>query len=101
MAQKEMVTGLTNMKQGPPYEQCVVAKQTKSSFPSGTARRASSCLQLIHMDLCGPMSEESLGDNKYFFLLVDDYSKWCWVYFLKNKSEAFQKFQNFHTLVER
>lgn len=37
------------------------------------------------MDLCGPMSVNSLGDNKYFYLIVDDYSMWCWVYFLKSR----------------
>lgn len=48
-----------------------------------------------------PMSEASLGENKYFFLLVDDFSRWSWVYFLKNKSEALQQFKNFHILIER
>lgn len=53
------------------------------------------------MDLCGPMSEESVGGNKYFYLLMDDYSMWCRVYFINNKSEVFEKFQAFHALVER
>lgn len=53
------------------------------------------------MDLCGPMSEESLGANKYFFLLFDDYSRWFLVYFLRNKSKAFQKFLVFHAIVEK
>lgn len=48
-----------------------------------------------------PMSEASLGENKYFFLLVDDFSRWSWVYFLKNKSEALQQFKNFHILIKR
>lgn len=37
----------------------------------------------------------------YFYLLVDDYSIWCSVYFIKNKFEAFAKFQSFHALMER
>lgn len=78
-----------------------MAKQVRNTFPSGISRRASSCLQLIHMDLCGPMSEESLGGNMYFYLFVDYYSRWCWVFFLKNKSESFEKFENFHSLMER
>lgn len=101
MAQKNMVTGMANVKHAPPCEHCVVSKQTRTSFPSGMSRRASSCLQLVHIDLCGPMSEVSLGNNKYFFLIVDDYSRWCWVYFLKCKFEAFHHFKLFHAMVER
>lgn len=37
----------------------------------------------------------------YFLLLIDDFSRKCWVYFLKNKGEAFEHFQKFHALVER
>lgn len=47
------------------------------------------------------MSEESLRGNRYFNLLIDDHSKWSWVFFTKNKSEAFGKFQDFHAIVER
>lgn len=68
-----MVVGIPERKQDTPSEDCVLAKQSKASFPVGVTRRGSSCLQLVHMDLYGPMSEESLSADKYFFLLVDDY----------------------------
>lgn len=40
------------------------------------------------------------GGNKYLFLLVDDYSRKMWVYFLKNKDETFNAFKKFLALVE-
>lgn len=67
MAQKEMVTGLSDVKLDLQCEHCVVSKQVRASFPSGRSQKTSSCLQLVHMDLCGPMSEDSLGKKKVFF----------------------------------
>ena len=46
------------------------------------------------------MKTPSLNGSKYFFLIVDDYIRISWVYFLKEKLEAFQKFVEFQALVE-
>lgn len=92
MAHKKIVRGMPELKKKIQCEECVMTKQARTPFPSGVARRASECLELVHMDLCGPMSEDTLGGNRYFYLLVDDYSRWCTVYFIKNKSEASAKF---------
>ncbi|XP_077228618.1 uncharacterized protein LOC143861606 [Tasmannia lanceolata] len=62
--------------------------------------RAYKPLMLIHADICGPMQTLSLSVNKYFILFVDDYSKMTWVYFLKQKDEAFSIFKQFKALVE-
>jgi transposase InsO family protein len=56
-------------------------------------------LQLVHSDAYGPL-ETSLGGCKYFLLFIDDFSRITWVYFLKQKSEVFEKFKIFHKLVE-
>lgn len=102
MTQRKMVFGLPKLNLKSQCEDCAVSKQTRSSFSNkGVSRRDTSVLQLVHMDLYGPMSEQSLGANKFFFLLVDDFSRFCWVYLLKSKSEAFQDFLNFNALVER
>lgn len=53
------------------------------------------------MDICEPMSMISLGGNRYFLILIDDFSRKCWVYFLKNKGEAFDIFRKFHVMDER
>ncbi|KAL4291703.1 hypothetical protein GQ457_14G023770 [Hibiscus cannabinus] len=76
-------------------EVCQKGKQTKLSFPVNQAWRASEKLQLVHTDLCGPMRISSLNGSRYFLIFIDDFSRWCWVFFLKQKSEVFDVFQRF------
>nr|GEX64754.1 uncharacterized mitochondrial protein AtMg00810-like [Tanacetum cinerariifolium] len=45
-------------------------------------------LYLLHMDLCGPMRVESVNVKKYILVIVDDYSRFTWVKFLRSKDEA-------------
>src|SRR3954465_6367172 len=49
-------------------------------------------LELLHVDIFGPTSHDSIGNKKYCLVIVDDYSRYCWVFFLKLKSETQQKF---------
>jgi len=80
-------------------EACQLEKQTRIVFPDN-AFRASSKLQLVHTYVCGPMHNESLNGSKYFLLFVDDYSRFCWVYFLKSKADVFTEFVRFKTTIE-
>ena len=80
---------------------CQAGKQHRSSFTNGESWLASKVLQLIHVDICGPMNTSSITGCKYFLLIVDDFSRKMWVYFLKYKSDAFSIFQKFKTLVEK
>ncbi|KAK8923921.1 hypothetical protein KSP39_PZI019707 [Platanthera zijinensis] len=57
-------------------------------------------LECIHGDLMGPTVTPSLGGSRYMLALVDDYSRYTWVYFLKEKSETFIKFVEFKELVQ-
>jgi DNA-binding transcriptional MerR regulator len=52
------------------------------------------------MDLCGPSRQEGTGKEKYFMLIIDDFSILTWVVFLKEKDEAFEKFKIFKALTE-
>jgi hypothetical protein len=52
------------------------------------------------MDLCGPSRKEGTGKENYFMLIIDDYSRLTWVAFLKEKSEALEKFKVFKALSE-
>ena len=52
------------------------------------------------MDLFGPISTSSLGGSKYAFVIVDDYSRYTWTYFLKHKNECFRYFTKFCKLVQ-
>ncbi|XP_074364620.1 uncharacterized protein LOC141705624 [Apium graveolens] len=83
------------------YSGCLMSKQTRKRFPAQSNYRAEQVLDLIHGDLCGPILPETSGGNKYFLLLVDDYSRAMWVYFLKTKDEAFDAFKKFRAQVER
>ena len=62
--------------------------------------RATSLLELIHSDLCGPMENQSLGGARYFLTFIDDFSRKVFVYFLKCKSEVLEKFLEFKNKVE-
>ena len=61
---------------------------------------SSEVLELVHSDICGPMSVESVGGNLYYLLFIDDKTRETFVYFLRHKSEVFSKLVEFKTLVE-
>jgi histone deacetylase 1/2 len=63
---------------------------SQSSFP----------LELIFSDVWGSTCD-SFGRNKYYVSFIDDFSKFTWIYLLKHKSEVFQRFHEFQSLVER
>lgn len=79
---------------------CLLSKQTRTPFPSHTSFMAKQKLELIHGDLCRPISPPTPSGNRYFLLLVDDYSRKMWVFMLKQKSEALAAFKKFKMLVE-
>ena len=57
-------------------------------------------LELIHIDIAGPFPHMSMIQAKYALTLIDDFSRNCWVYFLKHKSEVFDLLKVFRALVE-
>ncbi|KAJ8636771.1 hypothetical protein MRB53_011038 [Persea americana] len=61
LSTKEMVLELPEVGEFEVCEGCLYGKQTRASFPTGKAWRASKILELLHADLCGPMSTSSLG----------------------------------------
>lgn len=80
---------------------CLLGKQTRQVFPKATAYRAKKKLELIHGDLCGPISPSTSARNRYIFVLIDDYSRYMWTILLKEKGDAFVKFRNFKIMVEK
>ena len=61
---------------------------TRTLF-SGTMERATDLLEIIHTDLCGPMSVAARGGYRYFLAFTDDLSRYGYIYFMKDKSETF------------
>ena len=80
-------------------ESCLLGKMTRSPF-SGKGIRASEMLGLIHTDVCGPMSITVRGGFNYFITFTDDLSRYGYVYLMRFKSEAFEKFKVFQSEVE-
>jgi len=56
-----------------------------------SANKTTSIFELVHLDIVGPV-QESLHGNKYFLTILDDYSRFGWVYFLEGKNDTFNKF---------
>ncbi|KAG7572544.1 Ribonuclease H-like superfamily [Arabidopsis suecica] len=80
---------------------CLLGKQARRVFPQATSYQETKELELIHGDLCGPITPSTSAGNRYIFVLIDDYSRYMWTILLKEKGDAFVKFKNFKQLVEQ
>ncbi|GJW73415.1 retrovirus-related pol polyprotein from transposon TNT 1-94 [Tanacetum coccineum] len=80
---------------------CEQGKSKKANFPPKSVPSTKSKLKLIHMDLCGPMSVESINGKRYILVIVDDYSRYTWVFFLRTKDEAPDMIINFINQIQR
>ena len=80
-------------------EPCLIGKMTKTLF-SETMEQATDLLEIIHTDVCGPMSVEVRGGYRYVLTFTDDLSRYGYVYLKKQKSETFEKFKEFQSEVE-
>ena len=83
----------------PVCESCLKGKMTKRPF-NAKGRKAQDLLELIHSDVCGPMSIQARDGYEYFIAFTDDYSRFGYVYLMKQKSESFEKFKEFKAEVE-
>ena len=79
-------------------EICVESKLTRTSFQS--IERSSEPLELIHSDICDLKFIQMRGGKKYFLTLIDDCTRYCYVYLLRSRDEALEMFQNFKNEVD-
>jgi hypothetical protein len=70
-------------------------------MPKKSSWRASQKLELIHADICGPISPESNSGKRYTLCFNDDFSQKSWVFLLAEKSEALNCFKMFKIMVEK
>nr|GEV37500.1 retrovirus-related Pol polyprotein from transposon TNT 1-94 [Tanacetum cinerariifolium] len=89
-------------------EMCLVAqasneeirKQAHASHKAKNLVSTTRCIELLHMDLFGPSVVRSYGGNIYTLVIGDDYSKYTWTRFLKNKTKAFNQFEIFSKKIQ-
>jgi hypothetical protein len=79
---------------------CDQGKSTRAHFPSKPEHSTNHVLHLLHKDLCGPMRVQSINGKRYILVIVDDYSRWTWVYFLRSKDQAPQMIITFLTKIQ-
>ena len=89
LLKKNGVTGLPTIpRKLKQCDACILGKHSKQPFHDSQIR-AHRKIELIYSDLCGPMPVSSTNGNKYMMTFIDDYTRMCWVYLMKNKSDAF------------
>jgi hypothetical protein len=63
------------------YISCQASKQVENTHPKKSVMSTSKAFELLHMDLFGPTQYTSISENKYVFVMVDDYTRYTWYYF--------------------
>jgi hypothetical protein len=77
---------------------CAEGKSVKRPFPSSESKDKG-ILDIIHSDVCGPMSTYSSNGYVYYVSFIDEFSRKAWIYLLKTKGDLFSKFKEFKTLI--
>lgn len=89
MAEEHTVAGLPAFQRGTATcEDCILGKHCREPFNPSDRRDNTQVLDLLHIDLCGPFSVDSIGGSRYLLVVVDDCSRHATVYFLKQKNEV-------------
>ena len=79
---------------------CQFGKQTRLPFPK-RGRVTYNPLEIVHADVWGPCQNTSIGGCQYYITFIDNFTRMTWVYFMKHKSEALEKFIEFKQLAEK
>lgn len=82
-------------------ESCKIAKAKRKSFKPISKIRSTEPLQLLHMDVCGPLPTRSLEGHRYFLTITDDFSRKVTIFPLKSKSDVFDCFTRYQRRAER
>ena len=80
-------------------EPCIMGKMKRAPF-NGEMERGKDLLELIHTDVCGPFRSTTRGGERYFVTFTDDFSRYGFIYLMKNKSDTFEIFKEFKNEVE-
>nr|GEX39633.1 putative ribonuclease H-like domain-containing protein [Tanacetum cinerariifolium] len=89
-ARNDLIAGLPKFKYHKEHlcPSCEQGKSKRASHPPKPVPNSRQRLHLLYMDLCGPMRIASINRKWYILVIVDDYSRYTWVHFLRSKDEA-------------
>ena len=92
LVKNNLVEGIPDLRYDQDHlcDACAKCKMTKSSHKSKPFPNTQAPLEMLHVDLCGPMRVQTKQGKKYVLVIVDDYSRYTWVFFLAAKSETSQ-----------
>ncbi|GKD80419.1 retrovirus-related pol polyprotein from transposon TNT 1-94 [Tanacetum coccineum] len=101
LASKELVRNLPKLKFDQNFcDACKIRKQAHASHKAKNIVSTTRCLELLHMDLFSPFAVRSYRGNHYTLVIVDDYSRYTWTRFLKDKTKAFNQFEIFSKKIQ-
>ena len=97
LTKRDLVTGLpfVTFAKDKLCAACEKGKSHRASFKSKQNFSINQCFHLLHMDLFGPVNVQSIAGSKYTLVIVDEFSRYTWVYFLRRKSDAADKIISF------
>nr|GEW49636.1 integrase, catalytic region, zinc finger, CCHC-type, peptidase aspartic, catalytic [Tanacetum cinerariifolium] len=103
LSKHDIVTGLPKLKFVKDHlcSSCELGKAKRMFFKTKTTPSSKRRLQILHMDLCGPIRVESFNGKKYVLVIVDDYSRYTYTHFLRSKDETPEFLIHFLKLVQR
>nr|GEY45697.1 retrovirus-related Pol polyprotein from transposon TNT 1-94 [Tanacetum cinerariifolium] len=103
LSKNDIVVGLLKLKFVKDHlcSSCELGKAKRMSFHTKLTPSSKIQLQLLHMDLCGPMRVASINGKRYVLVIVDDYSRYTWTHFLRSKDETPKVLIDFLRLVQR
>ncbi|GKE01353.1 retrovirus-related pol polyprotein from transposon TNT 1-94 [Tanacetum coccineum] len=102
LAKQNKVLGLPSLvySKDKPCTTCEKGKHHRASFKTKQNFSIRKCLHLLHMKLFRPVSPMSINHEKYTLVIIDEYSRYTWVYFLRKKSQAPEMIMSFIRMVE-
>nr|GEW21950.1 hypothetical protein [Tanacetum cinerariifolium] len=103
LSKNDIMVGLPKLKFVKDHlcSSCELGKAKRKSFQTKITPISKRQLQLLHIDLCGPMRVASINGKRYVLLIVDDFSSYSWTHFLRSKDETPEVLIDFLRLVQR
>jgi len=99
----EAIRGIPKLQitEGSICGECQVGKKTRMSHPRLEHQGTSKVLELLYIDLMGPMQVANIGGKRYVLVVVDDFSRFTWVNFIREKSDTFESFKELCIQLQR